>query len=123
MTPEQYWEQDCTLAKAYREAEELRQDRQNQQLWMLGHYVYDALICVAPMFRAFKPQRPRDYVDSPYSLNKKQEEEKRKAREQAQAEKARAEFKAMVERWNKQFLANQEGGEEEHGSSDGRTEF
>lgn len=125
MTPEQYWDHDCTLATAYRKADEIRLDRENQQLWMLGHYVYDALICVSPTFRAFKPQRPRKYVESPYSITKKQEKERREAEEKAKAEKVRAEFRARVEQWNIQFLAKQkkEREEEEHGCTDGRTQL
>lgn len=123
MTPEQYWDEDCTLATAYRKAQEMRDDRENQQLWLLGHYVYDALLCVAPLYRTFKPQRPRDYVESPYSITKKQAEERQKEKERLEAEKARAEFRAMVERWNRQFLEKKKGEEEDNAGTDGRTEL
>ena len=53
MTFEQYWEQDCLLVKYYREAEEIRRERKNQEMWLQGMYYYDALMRVSPILRAF----------------------------------------------------------------------
>ena len=43
MTPEQYWDGDCMLAKYYRKAQELRRQERNTELWLQGLYVYDAV--------------------------------------------------------------------------------
>lgn len=53
MTEEQYWDRDSTLVKYYREAEELRQEKFNQEAWLQGMYVYDALARIAPILHAF----------------------------------------------------------------------
>ena len=53
MTPEQYWESDCTLTKYYRKAEELRNEKRNQELWLQGMYVYEAIADVSPVLHAF----------------------------------------------------------------------
>lgn len=44
---------DPSLAAAYREADRLRQERVNEQAWLQGYYVYQALGSVAPMLHAF----------------------------------------------------------------------
>jgi len=109
MTPEQYWDQDSTLVIAYRLANEQREDKQNYFLWLQGVYIYDALVNVSPVYRAFKPSRPKPYMKEPLPIN----EEEKKAREEREAkrkaEETRARFRAMVERINKQFLEKERG--------------
>ena len=53
MTEEQYWDRDCTLVKSYRKAEELRKERVNQEMWLQGMYIYDAISRLSPILRAF----------------------------------------------------------------------
>lgn len=68
MTWEQYWFGDVTMVQAFAEAERLRQQRQNSEAWLQGRYVYDALLCVAPILQAFaaKGTKPRPYIAKPY---------------------------------------------------------
>ncbi len=49
MTAEQYWEGDCELVKYYREAEQLRLEKENTKLWLQGLYIYDAIGKLAPI--------------------------------------------------------------------------
>ncbi len=53
MTEEQYWDRDSTLVKSYRKAEELRKERVNQEMWLQGMYIYDAISRLSPILRAF----------------------------------------------------------------------
>lgn len=53
MTPEQYWEGDCELVRYYRKAAQIRQDLKNQDAWLQGMYVYQAIGNLAPILRAF----------------------------------------------------------------------
>ena len=64
MTEEQYWDKDCCLVKFYRKSEELRKERVNQEAWLQGMYIYDALLRVAPVLHAFakKGTKPQPYV-------------------------------------------------------------
>ena len=70
MSYEQFWEQDCTLVRHYRKAAKIKQDFDNQQLWLQGLYFYEALCGVAPVLNAFakKGTKPTPYRDSPYPL-------------------------------------------------------
>ena len=43
MTPEQYWDGDPTLTKYYRKADEIKKERLNEELWLQGMYIYEAL--------------------------------------------------------------------------------
>lgn len=105
MTPEQYWDGDPTLAKYYRKAEELRNHRRNQELWLQGMYIYDALCDVSPIFHAFakKGTKPRPYPDHPYSLTNREREEEQKMKEKREREKARQYMEAKMAEINKRF--------------------
>ena len=61
MTEEQYWDGDPELVKYYRKAEEIRNEKRNQELWLQGMYIYEALCDASPIFHAFakKGTKPR----------------------------------------------------------------
>lgn len=70
MSPSDYWEGDCALVKAYREADRLRQERANMEAWLQGMYIYEAVACLSPILQAFAPKgtRAKPYRDKPYEL-------------------------------------------------------
>ena len=105
MTPEQYWDGDPMLTKYYRQAEEIRQKRKNQELWLQGMYIYEALCDVSPILHAFakKGTKPSPYPDQPYSLTTKEIEEEKKLREKRDREKARRYMEAKMAKLNKRF--------------------
>ena len=74
MTEEQYWDRDCLLVKAFRKAEELKTDRKNQEMWLQGAYIYEALCRVSPILHAFakKGTKPVPYLAEPFAINEKQ---------------------------------------------------
>lgn len=74
MTEGQYWDGDSTLAVAYREAERLRRERKNTELWLQGAYIYDVLCRIAPLPVAFakKSAVSRSYLSEPYALTGEQ---------------------------------------------------
>lgn len=80
MTYEEYWDGDNDLCKYYRKAEEIRTERRNQELWLQGAYIYEALMDVSPAFRAFSKSRPQPYRKKPFAITHRQqvEEENRK---------------------------------------------
>ena len=84
MTPEQYWDGDCTLTADYRKASEIANEKRNQELWLMGMYVYEAILDNVPVLRAFgkKNAKPHPYSKEPYAITaaavKKQKEEKEK---------------------------------------------
>lgn len=104
MTYEQYWDMDVWLVKAYRKAYELKQETDNQTLWLQGMYIYEALCCVAPIIRAFsKVKKPLPYRSSPYPL--KSEVKKRRLERQQRESDSRAKdaLEAFATRFNKRF--------------------
>ena len=104
MTFEQYWYEDCLLAKYYRKAHELKQKRRNQELWLQGAYFYEALTDVAPMLHAFakKGTKATPYVAEPFALTSKEVIERRKREEKLQYDKQKAKFAAWAAKTNMQ---------------------
>lgn len=105
MTPEQYWDGDPQLAKHYRKADELKRQRRNQELWLQGMYIYEALCDVAPIFHAFAKRgtKPTPYTDHPYSITSKEREDEKKLQEKRERDKARRYMEAQMAKLNKRF--------------------
>ena len=105
MTPEQYWDGDCTLTKYYRKAEEIRNEKRNQELWLQGMYIYEALCDVSPIMNGFakKGTKPHPYSDRPYSITREDREEERKLKEQKDRAKAKHYMLGKMAKLNKMF--------------------
>ena len=73
MTYELYWQGPAELVRAYREAEKMRNDTRNAEMWLQGMYIYEALCDAAPIFRDFvkKGTKPRPYPSRQYDLHPK----------------------------------------------------
>lgn len=105
MTGAQYWDGDPLLPKYYRKAEKLRLERQNENAWLQGMYIYDALSRLTPVLQAFpkKGAKPKPYPSEPYPLSR----EKRKAQQQRHdemvASKGLARMESFMQKFNKQF--------------------
>lgn len=89
MTETQYWDNDCMLTKYYREAEVMRQERANYNMWLQGMYVYDAISRISPILHAFakKGTKAKPYVEEPYPISKKTEEKAEDRKAKAKSEK------------------------------------
>lgn len=105
MTYDQFWNDDPMLVKYYRKAAEIEVDRKNQELWLQGMYIYDALCCASPVFRSFakKGTKPAPYPAAPYALNAKQQEKEKEIKEKLAYEKGKARMSAFMERVNAKF--------------------
>lgn len=105
MTEEQYWDKDCTLVKAFREADRIRQERRNQEMWLQGAYFYDAIAAVSPIIRAFakKGTKAEPYLSEPFALGKKQAAQKEEQREKAEFDKNKAFMERFMVDINKKF--------------------
>ena len=105
MTPEQYWDGDCTLVKYYRKAEEIRNEKRNQELWLQGMYIYEVMCDVAPVLQAFgkKGAKPTPYSAKPYPLNDKQSKRDEEEKQRKLAEKGKRFMEAMSVSINKKF--------------------
>lgn len=112
MTYDEFYNKDCSLTVAYREAEKIRQERRNTELWLQGAYVYEALCDVAPALKPFvKNAKIQEYPKEPYAISK-EEVERRKERD-AKIEYDR--IMATMQNWRKQSKEN-----DGKGGNDGR---
>lgn len=82
MNYDQFWNDEPVIAKYYREADDIRRRRANEELWLAGMYTADALLStVGNMFSKQKykyPAEPRP-VTRGEILERKEREEKTKA--------------------------------------------
>lgn len=105
MTEEQYWDRDSTLVVAYRKAEELKTNRKNQEMWLQGAYVYEALCRVSPLLHAFakKGTKPVPYIAEPFAITEKQAEYRQEEKEKKNFDKGKTMMEGFMIRHNKKF--------------------
>ena len=105
MTYDQYWNDDVDLVKYYREAEEIRNDKKNQELWLQGMYIYEALCDVSPVLHAFakKGVKPQPYSANPYPISQKQIKREKEEKERKIAEKGKAFMQRAMASINNNF--------------------
>lgn len=102
MTYEQFWEQDCELVKFYRKAAKINRDLRNQDMWLQGLYFYEALCKASPAFRSLGASKPEPYRSEPLDLYAS-DKERKKAKEQASDNKAKAMMEAFAIEHNRKF--------------------
>lgn len=104
MTPEMYWDGDCTLAKYYRKADQLMRNRRNEELWLQGFYIYEALVDSSPVINAFsKVHKPLPYRSEPIPLTEAEAKKQEEEAERRRMEEDKAKFIEMVNEFNKKF--------------------
>lgn len=105
MTEEQYWDRDCRLVIAYRKADELRMSRKNQEMWLQGAYIYEALTRVSPLLHAFakKGTKPVPYLAEPFAVTEKQAEYQQEEKDKKTYDKGKALMEGFMAKHNKKF--------------------
>ena len=101
MTYDEYWNGDVELTNYYRKAWKLKQKFKNQELWLQGAYMYEALLDASPMLHAFadKNTKPIPYRDEPYDIFGEQDAKRKMI--QKNNEKAANELEAWMISVNK----------------------
>ena len=107
MTYDQFWNDDPEMAKFYREAAQLRNEQRNQEMWLQGLYIYDALCCASPIFHDFakKGTKPAPYPKAPYPLTEREKKRDSEAAERRQMEKNKGRMEAIMAAVNRKFAA------------------
>ena len=94
MSYAEYWEGDPKLTQYYRKAYHIKQEEINNNAWLQGVYVYDAVsTALHNAFRGFSKNRTpaKDYAKQPYNFGNKVKTEAEKAKEvEIEQEKAAA---------------------------------
>ena len=110
MTPEEYWDGEYGMKKAFRKAFQMRMENEqvmaDRNNWYMGQYVMSVLQCVPLLVGGLnvKPSTPLpSYPDQPFlekALEEKREKDRRK-REEDQMMMALAMFQSFVKEKNK----------------------
>lgn len=103
MSYDEYWYGEPYRAKFYLEAHKLKVKQKDEELWIQGMYIYEALCDVSPILHAFSKQgtKPLPYRDSPIlsksEVGKTPEEIEEEKKKQEENERLIAEVHFM--RW------------------------
>ena len=94
MSYNDFWYGPAYMVQFYRDANKLRIRQQDENNWMIGMYVYEALIDCSPILHAFskKGTKPLPYAEKPYLMDKLRE----KTEAEKQQEKENERLKAIV---------------------------
>lgn len=99
MTYEQYWYGDVWMVEAYRNADKFKKQRTNEQLWIQGMYIYEAICDASPLFHVLvKKAKAIPYRSEPYPLFK---DEKSEVQEEREAENERLKAMWFFKNWAK----------------------
>ena len=97
MSYAEYWEGDPKLAQYYRKAYRIKQDEFNNNAWLQGMYVFDAVSSALHNALRGKNTKIRYYAKQPYGFEKKHTTEQEKIKEvEIEQEKAAAWMKNFV---------------------------
>ena len=111
MSCDEFWNEDVELARFYREADRLRQERRNSEMWMQGLYVYEAVCDASPLFHDFVKHgtKPVPYREQPHELTYGKRE-RSLTKEEKSDNKAKAVMEMFMVNINRKF--EKKGGEE-----------
>ena len=101
MTYDEFWHKDVRLVEVYRRAEELRDKKRNQELWLQGMYIYEALCDASPLFRFTMKSgtiKPEPYAKEPYPITEADIKERERREARKKEERLKAEFAAFIDR-------------------------
>lgn len=106
MTYDEFWNQDVSLVEVYRKANELRDKRRNQELWLQGMYIYEALCDASPLFRLSLKKgivKPEPYAKEPYPITAAEVREREEREAKKKEERLKAEFAQFVEQMRRKM--------------------
>lgn len=92
MTWTQFWIDEPELAIAYRKADAIIKRRKNEELWLSGLYVAEALN--ATVGNMFSKGQKNQYPDEPFPITAEEQQERRERAEKARMERMKAAFMA-----------------------------
>ena len=116
MTPEQYWDGEYGMKKAYREAYRMRMENEqrlaDRNNWYMGQYIIAVLQSVPLLVGGLNVKEGThlpEYPDKPLleQAEMRKKEEDRKKYEEDRAKAAMAMFQAGITKFNKRFEKEQ----------------
>ena len=106
MSYNEYWNEPPILARYYRKADEIRNDKKNEELWLQGMYFYEAVAVALANGFGKKGQKPKKYTEKPYKIREDTKEEKAKKAEQERQKAIRYFEKLMASHKGKEVGQN-----------------
>lgn len=94
MTYEQFWEGEASLVRAYRKADNIRRKRMNEELWLSGIYVAEAL--TSTVGNMFSKGNKHNYPSEPFPLTEDEILERKEREHKARMERIKASFTARA---------------------------
>ena len=94
MSYELFWNGEPQLAKAYRRADEINRKRLNQELWLNGIYMAEALS--ATVGNMFSKTNKHQYPAEPLAITLSEQEERREREQKAKMERIKASLTARA---------------------------
>ncbi len=93
MSYHDFWFGPAYMTQFYRDANKLRIRQQDENNWMIGMYVYEAILDCSPVLHAFsKRAKPLQYTNKPFLFDKLQE----KTEAEKEQEKENERLKAII---------------------------
>ena len=99
MSYREYWHESPWLTQAYYKANRLRNEVRNQELWLQGLYIYNALNVV--IANAFKTNSHEKYIEKPIDIYPKS-----KPKQEEEDEKNRQQLALMLNAWKREWEKN-----------------
>ena len=94
MTYELFWEAEPEVAVAFRRADEIKRKRLNQELWLNGLYMREAL--ASTVGNMFSKGMKHEYPAEPLALTEAEQQERREREQKAKMERIKASFTARA---------------------------
>ena len=114
MTYDEYWYGEPYRARFYRDSYLIKIRQKDEELWMQGMYIYEALCKVSPILHAFskKGTKPLPFSDKPYLFDKNLVQPKAEKEKEVENERlnARLHFETWARETKKRFK-NKQGGD------------
>lgn len=107
MSYDEYWFESPYRAQFYRKAREISVRQKDEELWMQGVYIYDALCRVSPILHAFSKSgtKPLPYMEKPYlsTIDDNKNDNKKEVEAENERLKAEVQFKIWARNVAKKF--------------------
>jgi hypothetical protein len=88
MSYHEYWEDEPDIIKFYIDAEKLRANRRNNEMWLQGLYIYQAVGSLYPAFNPFsKEHKVKPYMKEPVPLTEEERQLQFEAKVEAYMDK------------------------------------
>lgn len=99
MSYNDFWYGPAFMTTFYRDANKLKLRQQDENNWMIGMYVYEAILDCSPVLHAFskKGTKPLPYAEKPYLTDVF--ENKTEAQKEQEKENERLKFLIQMNNW------------------------